>query len=217
MATIINADTSNGLKLTSDTSGIIQLQNAGTTKLTVNSSGATVAGTLAATAVTGDGSALTGLPAGGKILQVVQNTKTDTFSSTSTLPSTTEVTGGNATITPSSSSSKVLVMISGAFGVSANNYAVALQLKRGTTLITVGDQRGSETRASAGSPVDGTGWAQNFNITFLDSPATTSATTYKLFLGVESGATSMIGGSYASGGTYNMSVPLNIVLMEVAA
>ena len=252
MATTINADTSNGLKLTSDTSGIVEIQNAGTTKLTVNSSGATVAGTLAATAVTGDGSGLTALPAGnltgtvadarisaltaskltgalpaisgaaltgisgGKILQVVQNTKTDTFSSTSTLPSTTEVTGGNATITPSSSSSKVLVMISGAFGVSANNYAVALQLKRGTTLITVGDQRGSETRASAGSPVDGSGWAQNFNITFLDSPSTTSATTYKLFLGVESGATSMIGGSYASGGTYNMSVPLNIVLMEVA-
>ena len=64
MATTINADTSNGLKLTSDTSGIVEIQNAGTTKLTVNSSGATVAGTLAATAVTGDGSALTGLTSG---------------------------------------------------------------------------------------------------------------------------------------------------------
>ena len=64
MASIINADTSNGLKLTSDTSGIVEIQNAGTTKLTVNSSGATVAGTLAATAVTGDGSALTGLTGG---------------------------------------------------------------------------------------------------------------------------------------------------------
>ncbi|MDA9085881.1 hypothetical protein N9K12_03620 [Methylophilaceae bacterium] len=207
MSTIINADTSAGLKLTSDTSGEIKLQSAGADIATVSSTGLAMA----------SGKTLTGdAVVTGKILQVVQNTKTDTFSSTSTLPSTTEVTGGNATITPSSSSSKVLVMISGAFGVSANNYAVALQLKRGTTLITVGDQRGSETRASAGSPVDGTGWAQNFNITFLDSPSTTSATTYKLFLGVESGATSMIGGSYASGGTYNMSVPTNIVLMEVA-
>ena len=61
MASIINADTSSGLKLTSDTSGIVEIQNAGTTKLTVNSSGATVAGTLAATALTGDGSALTGI------------------------------------------------------------------------------------------------------------------------------------------------------------
>jgi hypothetical protein len=65
MATTINADTSSGLILTSDTSGIVQIQNAGTTKLTVNSSGATVAGTLAATAVTGDGSALTNLPSAG--------------------------------------------------------------------------------------------------------------------------------------------------------
>jgi len=65
MATTINADTSNGLKLTSDTSGIVEIQNAGTTKLTVNSSGATVAGTLAATAVTGDGSGLTSLPSAG--------------------------------------------------------------------------------------------------------------------------------------------------------
>ena len=64
MAIKINADTSNGLKLTSDTSGIVEIQNAGTTKLTVNSSGATVAGTLAATAVTGDGSGLTGLATG---------------------------------------------------------------------------------------------------------------------------------------------------------
>ena len=43
MATIINADTSNGLKLTSDTSGIIQLQSGGTTIATVNSSGITMA------------------------------------------------------------------------------------------------------------------------------------------------------------------------------
>ena len=43
MATIINADTSNGLKLTSDTSGEIQLQSAGTTIATVDSSGITMA------------------------------------------------------------------------------------------------------------------------------------------------------------------------------
>jgi len=68
MAIKINADTSSGLKLISDTSGIVEIQNAGTTKLTVNSSGATVAGTLAATAVTGDGSGLTGITSGGLTL-----------------------------------------------------------------------------------------------------------------------------------------------------
>ena len=49
MATTINADTSNGLKLTSDTSGVIEFQSAGTTKAGVNSTG-----------LTGDGSQLTG-------------------------------------------------------------------------------------------------------------------------------------------------------------
>jgi len=39
MATIINADTSDGLKLTSDTSGQIDLQSAGSTKATVSSAG----------------------------------------------------------------------------------------------------------------------------------------------------------------------------------
>mgnify|MGYP003636336006 CR=1 FL=1 len=38
MATLINADTSDGLKLTSDTSGEIQLQSAGTTAVTIDSS-----------------------------------------------------------------------------------------------------------------------------------------------------------------------------------
>ena len=39
MATIINADTSDGLKLTSDTSGILELQSGGVTQLTINSNG----------------------------------------------------------------------------------------------------------------------------------------------------------------------------------
>jgi hypothetical protein len=54
MATLINADTSDGLKLTSDTSGEIEFQSAGVTKAGVN-----------ATGLTGDGSQLTGLPAAG--------------------------------------------------------------------------------------------------------------------------------------------------------
>ena len=52
MATLINADTSDGLKLTSDTSGLIEFQLAGVTKAGVN-----------ATGLTGDGSQLTAIPA----------------------------------------------------------------------------------------------------------------------------------------------------------
>ena len=63
MATIINADTSNGLKLTSDTSGEIQLQSAGTTAVTIDTSqrAAFVAGTAALPAITTTGDTNTGM------------------------------------------------------------------------------------------------------------------------------------------------------------
>lgn len=46
MAVILNASTSSGLVLTPDTSGIVQIQSNGTTELTVNSTGVTVADNL---------------------------------------------------------------------------------------------------------------------------------------------------------------------------
>jgi len=57
MAIKINADTSSGLKLISDTSGVIEFQTAGTTRAGVNSTG-----------LTGDGSQLTGITSGGLTL-----------------------------------------------------------------------------------------------------------------------------------------------------
>tara|TARA_R100001377_G_scaffold54005_1_gene31794 strand:- start:202 stop:789 length:588 start_codon:yes stop_codon:yes gene_type:complete len=57
MAIKINADTSSGLKLISDTSGVIEFQTAGTTRAGVNSTG-----------LTGDGSQLTGIASGGLTL-----------------------------------------------------------------------------------------------------------------------------------------------------
>ena len=66
----INADTSNGLKIESDTSGIIELQSNGVTKVTFDASGnMTTSGTLPSSALTGnlpaiDGSSLTGIATG---------------------------------------------------------------------------------------------------------------------------------------------------------
>jgi hypothetical protein len=72
MSVNINADTTNGLVLTSDTSGEIKLQSAGADIATVDSSGITMAAgkTLPASALTGtlpsiDGSSLTGIPSIG--------------------------------------------------------------------------------------------------------------------------------------------------------
>jgi len=79
MSVLINADTSDGLKFTSDTSGEIKLQSNGTDIATVDSSGITMASgkTLPAASLTGtlpaiDGSALTDIPSLG-VNQTWQN------------------------------------------------------------------------------------------------------------------------------------------------
>jgi hypothetical protein len=83
MSSIINADTSNGLKITSDTSGEVKIQSAGSDIVTVDNSGITMAAgkTIPASALTGtlpalDGSALTGV--GGGFFSELVTFSTDT-------------------------------------------------------------------------------------------------------------------------------------------
>jgi hypothetical protein len=165
----------------------------------------------------GDGITGADLPA-GSVLQVVSVTKTDFFSTSSM--SYVDVSGASATITPSSSSSKILVMITGGCagggGDNAFGYGVVV---RNSTQIAIGDSRGSAQRcsldlalANAGSFVD---YAKNFSIAVLDSPATTSATTYKLQ--VKSTVNTLgIGGSFSTSDGNRSNVPTIITLMEIA-
>lgn len=149
-------------------------------------------------------------------VQVKSVVKTDTFTTTSAMPTFVDVTGLSASITPSSSSNKVLVTVTGTFSVGNANYTLAVNLLRGSTSIAIGDARSSSTRSFAGSQFAGTSGGGTFSVTFLDSPATTSATTYKVQLAVESGSTALIGGSFASGGAFNFSTPTIITLMEIS-
>ncbi len=66
MAIKINADTTSGLQLESDTSGTIDLQSNGTTRVSMDA-----AGNLTATSFVGDGSSLTGISSAHEILHVV--------------------------------------------------------------------------------------------------------------------------------------------------
>jgi len=114
----------------------------------------------------------------GKVLQVVSTTKTDTFSS-STTGAFTDITGMSASITPSSASNKILVIASINSDGGNNSH---IRLVRDTTPIFVGDSAGSRSSISGGvarySP-DGDGMINN-GLSHLDSPSTTSATTYKV-------------------------------------
>ena len=119
-----------------------------------------------------------GLPSGasGGIIQVVSTTKTDTFSSSST---NTDITGLSVTITPQSSSSKILVFMSVTGTNQHTSQRFAFGLKRGSTEIAQGDAASNRTRASAGGQDSGGGHIDSCVVVHLDSPSTTSATTYQ--------------------------------------
>jgi len=109
---------------------------------------------------------------GGKVLQVVQvTTSTQVINNTSTFADT----GLTASITPSSATSKVLVMVSqmGCFKTAADSSnALVINLFRGATDIALVAANGLGTGTSLGLEA-------SFSYSYLDSPATTSSTTYK--------------------------------------
>jgi hypothetical protein len=121
---------------------------------------------------------------GGKIAQVLQTSKTSTFSTTSTASAGVEITGLTRSITPSATSSKVLVTVS--LGQTSNSNAnwrtSAFILQRGTTAIGVGDASGSRIRTSfaADHQNNSSRGTNALAYTFLDSPNTTSSVTYSV-------------------------------------
>jgi len=110
-----------------------------------------------------------------RILQVVTTAKTDTFTSSST--TMTDITGMSVTITPSATSSLILILSQ--LSISGQNATAAAfyQLMRGSTAIAIGDAAGSRSRLTGVGSADGRSTARI--ISFVDNPATTSATTYK--------------------------------------
>ena len=113
-----------------------------------------------------------------RILQVVSTTKDDTFTSAST--SFVDVTGVSVSITPTSASSQVLVVLTlngcNDIGTSALNF----RLDRGGTAIAIGATAGSRDQVSGNINLASSSSMGARTIVYLDSPATTSATTYKL-------------------------------------
>jgi hypothetical protein len=113
--------------------------------------------------------------AGGKILQVVQAT----YATPTTTTSTSYVDSGlTVSITPSSASSKILCIVSHHFriGNSGAKSRGFVQLVRDSTAIWTSTSTDYLTITSDGSYAE-FGWGYTFS--YLDSPATTSATTYK--------------------------------------
>ena len=116
---------------------------------------------------------------GGKLLQVVSTTKTDTTSTTSSTFS--DITGLSVSITPSSTSNKIYVTAFIVGGSRGEFSHVGLRLMRNSTAICVGTEAtGNRTNATAMIYDIDSNNTESATIAFLDSPASTSATTYKI-------------------------------------
>jgi hypothetical protein len=157
----------------------------------------------------------------GTVLQVVQAYKSDTFSTTSPVSSWSDITGLSVSITPISASSKIYVAVSCAISTTQTSFGY-IRLVRNSTPLFIGD-------ASAGRPsVSGMAYNGGYNegvlvsipICYLDSPATTSSTTYKLQLasGVN-GATVYVNRSPRDSAStdFDARQASSIILMEIAA
>lgn len=203
------------LILQGSTSGSITLQEPAVAGTTVLSLPATT-GTLITTGSTGQVIPKAALPT-GSVLQVASTLKQDTFTTTST--SYTDVTGLSVSITPTSSSSKILVTaVISLVNTNSGGYNTRGVIIRDSTIIGAGTPSGSRPAASfflnqttARLPVP-------MSMTVLDSPNTTSATTYKIQIATESGGTAAVGRTYDDSDSVNIPrFACSITVMEIAA
>ena len=205
LTTVTNAGLAGAIDLTAKVTGTLPTGNGGTgsTATTFANLTSNVTGTLPA--ANGGTGATTFSP--GKILQVIEGTTTTSTNTTSSSYVDTTLT---ADITPSATSSKVLVLVAlnVTFINQTNNTSYVLcQVLRDTTGIQVGVGWNVTLQTSA-SGYDQE-HAQTFSANILDSPSSTSALTYK------------VQGKQSNSGTnvtfQRSSEPSRIILMEVGA
>ena len=157
----------------------------------------------------------------GAVLQVVSTAKTDTFTASNVaVGSPTDLTGITSSITPSSASNKVLIQWNLNCGHNADTGHTYLFLLRGSTKICVADSASSRTPATQVINGSGTQSMTNWSGSFLDSPSTTSATTYKFQVSCTSTETTGFGLNRScrdnDAANYDGRAASTFTLMEVA-
>jgi hypothetical protein len=178
--------------LQGSTSGSVTLQEpavAGSTVLTLPA----VSGTVLTTGSSGQSIPKAALPT-GSVLQVVQSTyAVSTTISTGTATST----GLTATITPTFSTSKILVLITDQIRTTSG-YGQFYVYRNSTNIYTVWASFNYSSNSGA--------YSGTLATNYLDSPATTSSTSYTLYFSNVSGITAQIDGTVAT-----------MTLLEIAA
>jgi hypothetical protein len=134
----------------------------------------------------------------GCVLQVVQGTSSTQFDTTSTSFVATNL---QVSITPSSATSKIYISVTGGVGTSGSTVQPVYTIYRNSTDLGVNNRGFGQAYSGAG------GMNSSGAMVYLDSPATTSATTYRVYLRTNSGTA-----------TWGFDSGLQvIVVMEIAA
>ena len=158
----------------------------------------------------------------GSVLQVVSQDKTTAFSTTSN--SFVDVTGLSVSITPSSSSNKILVFIDLKWGQSTDDGEFFARAVRDSTAVYVGTgSTGNRTPCFFG--IEDTNAGSRFQLNqasavFLDSPSTTSSTTYKVQVKCHAASGQTVPINRVNDDTnhnYNPAAASSITVMEGAA
>jgi hypothetical protein len=178
---------------------------AGNTSGTITLDAPAVAGTTTLTLPTANGTVITtGSPQSGSVLQVVNASSIANIQTSSTSFVTT---GFSATITPKFSTSKIFAMVSGggAFASATSGATLYATIYRNST--NLGDSTYGLCRFTnnAGGP-----YVAPNSMSVLDSPATTSSTTYTCYF-KNAGAAATVDFNYSDRGN------VSLTLMEIAA
>jgi len=152
----------------------------------------------------------------GSVLQVVQATKTDSFTTTST--SFTTPTGLSLSITPSSSSNKILIFANIGFEISGDAGHGYGSIRRDSTDIFIGDAAGSRPRTTFAQNNSGGNGSVAFSMAYLDSPSTTSSISYSANVRSSNGTTVYVNRSVRDndGSAFDARTVSSIVVMEIA-
>jgi hypothetical protein len=126
------------------------------------------------------------------VLQVVSGITSSSYTTASSSPT---ATGFGVSITPTSATSKILILLAGAMDTGVANNQAVVAVRRGATDLG----NGSNNFSAANRMISG------LAVIYLDSPATTSSTTYNIYF--QAGSSSTI--TWYSGAT--------LTLMEIAA
>ena len=159
------------------------------------------------------------VPAAGSVVQVVSATKTDKQSTTSS--TAVDITGLSVSITPTSASSKMLVRCDINYGGNLNVYIAFFVKRDAANMVLSTAATGNQINATFSGGGDNNNHDFKLNgvsHTYLDSPATTSAITYKVqFASTNGGTAATVNAPYQTeNDVYIIGGTSTITVMEIA-